>query len=386
MKERRNGTGIVVKLAAGVLFAPFMVHALAQSTSNPNRVEIEPAEVQSQAAAPQLTASAEVKPVNQRLYLTDGSYQTVRQMERKGERVRYLSAERGEWEEIPAGLVDWERTNRWQQEHTLHDPSPGMKAAAEMDRKEAERKQEATSLRPEVVAGLELPDQDGVFALDEFEAHPELVEVRPSALDFSSREKKGLATLNPLAGQRARLEIEGARAKVHLHTRRPEFYISVEGVSAAETPGGQAFVVDTGNAREVTNRRHGASSARSGFALVRLNERQAVRFVGAVHVSLRGEVTQSEDVIPATTESFGGRHWLRIRPNAELPPGEYALVEILSAEEMNQNVWDFSIRPESEENPGAMVPLIRPAKTRPQRTSSGRDDEAPALKEASPEE
>src|SRR5262249_41526149 len=47
-----------------------------------------------------------------KLVLKNGDFQLVRSYERKGDRVRYLSAERGEWEEIPAALVDWDATKR----------------------------------------------------------------------------------------------------------------------------------------------------------------------------------------------------------------------------------------------------------------------------------
>ena len=52
------------------------------------------------------------------------------------------------------------------------------------------------------------------------------------------------------------------------------------------------MVVNTGGAKEVASRKHGAHSATSGFALVRVDERRAVRVVGAIHMSPSGNVTQ----------------------------------------------------------------------------------------------
>ena len=43
----------------------------------------------------------------QKLVLKDGNFQLVRSYERNGERVRYFSVERNDWEEIPAAMVDW---------------------------------------------------------------------------------------------------------------------------------------------------------------------------------------------------------------------------------------------------------------------------------------
>src|SRR5215470_2690895 len=45
-----------------------------------------------------------------KLMLKDGNFQLVREYQRKGERVRYFSLERGAWEEIPAAMVDWDAT------------------------------------------------------------------------------------------------------------------------------------------------------------------------------------------------------------------------------------------------------------------------------------
>ena len=111
---------------------------------------------------------------NHRLILKDGSYQMVRQYEVVGDRVRYLSQDRGDWEEMPADLVDWEATRKWERDHAAPQPddaSPAMKEAEEIDKEEAAVREDQRARMPEVAKGLELPDQDGVFVLDTFRGH-----------------------------------------------------------------------------------------------------------------------------------------------------------------------------------------------------------------------
>jgi hypothetical protein len=54
-----------------------------------------------------------------------------------------------------------------------------------------------------------------------------------------------------------------------------------------------------------------------------------------------------------------GKHWLKITPEKPLVSGEYALVEIISASDISQSVWDFRIDPQSGDNLGSLGPILR---------------------------
>ena len=119
------------------------------------------------------------------------------------------------------------------------------------------------------------------------------------------------------------------------------------------------MTVNTNGAKDVASRKHGAHSATSGFAIVRVDERRAVRIVGAIHISPTGTLTQDEDVMAAKVEVLPGKHWLKITPDKPLLIGEYALVEILSASDINQSIWDFRVDPQLGDNVGSIGPIFK---------------------------
>jgi hypothetical protein len=139
----------------------------------------------------------------------------------------------------------------------------------------------------------------------------------------------------------------------------PAIYLSLNARDDAEQVVSHAMMVNTGGAKEVASRKHGAHSASSGFAIVRVDERRAVRIVGAIHMSPSGVVTQDEDVIATKVDVLDGKHWLKITPVQPLTIGEYALVEILSASDINQSVWDFRVDPQLGDNPASLGPILK---------------------------
>jgi hypothetical protein len=306
--------------------------------------------------------------VNHRLILKDGSYQLVRKYEVVGDRIRYLSVERGgEWEELPANLIDWDATKKWERDHTepaAEDTSTAMDEAKAIDKEEAAAREEETARMPQVAPGLELPDEDSVFALDTFQGTPALVELQPNELAVDAKTHHGLSSFNPMAAAKASIELPGSHAKVHLHVNDPAIYFSLNLTDNAEQVTSHAMTVNTAGSKDVSTRKRGAHSPQSGFAIVRVEERNKVRIIGSIRISRSGEISQDENVIPTKVEVVPGKHWLKVTPAQSLTIGDYALVEILSPTDINQTVWDFRVNPTLGDNSGSITPILKQASQR----------------------
>jgi hypothetical protein len=301
---------------------------------------------------------------NQRLVLKDGSYQVVTKYLKVGDRVRYFSAERGQWEEIPENLVDWTATTTWANEHKpgaqpVQEPatpvSPAIPEAAAVDKEE----QRARARTPYVLPGLRLPDQDGVWALDTFRDQPELVALTQNAGGVNRETGHNVlrSALNPLGGIQQSVQIPGADSKVRLHVNDPALYVSITGVDDDEADAA-AVVVDTHGAASAKDKNN--SSANSNYAIVRVksNFKKDYRVVSGIKIGM-GKVTQTEDVIPTTVQVLPGSRWVKLTPAQPLTIGEYALMEVLSPGEVNLSVWDFRIDPQGPDNKNALIPLQR---------------------------
>src|SRR5947199_9318292 len=90
-----------------------------------------------------------------RLILKDGSYQLVTKYEVKGDRVRYMSAERDDWEELPSSLVDSPATNKSEKEREAGSSVP---EALQLDKELEQESEREQAQLPQVAPGLRLPE------------------------------------------------------------------------------------------------------------------------------------------------------------------------------------------------------------------------------------
>src|SRR6202167_2641710 len=161
-----------------------------------------------------------------RLILKDGSYQLVNRYEVKGDRVRYQSAERNEWEELPSSLVDWPATEKYEKDRT----TAAIPEAAALDKeKDAETEAELSHL-PQVAPGLRLPEASGVFLLDNFQGQPQLVEMEQTEGDVNPHTRGNIfrGPLGPIANAKQTVELEGEHSSLHVHVAVPSIYINVD--------------------------------------------------------------------------------------------------------------------------------------------------------------
>ena len=270
-----------------------------------------------------------------RLILKDGSHQYAQKYEIQGERVRYYSSERGEWEEIPKNMIDWDATEKYEQGRLQGEPAP---EAVQLD-KELEAEQKAEEARsPKIAPGIRLPEDGGVFLLDTYQNHPQLDELQQSGGELNKNTKSNIlrAAVNPLASAKQTIELPGARAKIQSHTAIPGIYVNIDPRDAA---GGAAPA--KGELAPLP--------AAERFKIIHAEIKNGKRIAGGIKIAPYGKVKADERFVPATVQELSGG-WVKISPKDPLPTGEYAVAEMLGKEGMNLYVWDFGVNPSAPAN------------------------------------
>jgi hypothetical protein len=236
---------------------------------------------------------------NVRLYLKDGGWHTVREYKVEGDRVRFYSTERGDWEEMPVELVDLKRTEREINERESADREQAKLIGAE---DQAERAAAAEVAR--------VPVDAGVYWVDGKEVKPlKLAE----ATIVTNKRRSILKKLSPIpmVSGKATLELEGLTSAFVVNHDTPEFYFRL--------------------------------SEPQRFGIVKLAASKEGRIVEKLTIMPVTNETIEEQVEVEIFRKQVGEQLYKIWPQTALEPGEYAVVEY-TAGKMNIQVYDFAYK------------------------------------------
>jgi hypothetical protein len=293
---------------------------------------------QNQTAAPPqdtggATGAATRVPRGKKLVLKDGNFQLVRSYERKGERVRYFSAERGDWEEIPAAMVDWDATAKAEAEANKAAEELAIKVHKQEEATKAEMVMDIDASL-QVAPGVFLPPGEGMFVVEGKSVSP-LGQVGSEVKVDRKRTLQQILSPIPIVPSKHHVEIPGAKAKLRISNARPEFYLReappdpdrVTPIQKSTRPGESGPEVELVRATVKGNKRQ-LETIRSLFGEEISQERKTISL-------------QRWDVAPTV---------FRFTLSETLQPGEYALAEILP-DGMNLYVWDFGVEATAASKP-----------------------------------
>jgi hypothetical protein len=248
-------------------------------------------------------------PKGKKLILTDGTFQMAREYSVEGDRVRYWSLERSQWEEIPAALVDWDATHKSEAEQAARDAE--LKAKIHASNMAQLTKDIDVDRSLEIKPGLFLPDAVGFYALDREKQVREMKQSEAEVKTSTGREVERILSGVPFIPGKRTMDIPGARAAMRLTTPEPEFFMRP------------------------------ADRREPRFRLLRAQVKAGHRIIDDVSVEFTGqEKHKTTDIeIQTWTPATGV---FRYTLDQRLEPGEYAFVE-MTADGINGFVWDFGI-------------------------------------------
>lgn len=292
---------IVILSFLAALILPQLLKAGQQESPNGSRTP--------QRVSPNDSASL---PRGKKLILKDGSFQLVREYKVEGDRVRYYSLDRSQWEEIPATLVDWDQTKKVDADQAQRDEAFVNRVHAQEEAKRAQPLDIDASL--EAAPGVFLPPGEGVFVFD----NKAVLQVPPAEPSYKTDKKRQLEKIMspvPIVPTRHSVLIDGPHAKLRIRTGQPEFYMRTTKDADPEL-------------QIVPARIHGAS-----------------RQIANIDQIFRTEGVSARPLLAQRWEIAKGVY--RFTLGQTLEPGEYALVQVIPGktelDQLSILVWDFGV-------------------------------------------
>jgi len=293
---------IVILLAALLAVLPSLSGTLAPAPFAAQQ----DADSKASAAAAQIPVAL---PKGKKLILMDGTFQLAREYTVEGDRVRYWSVERSQWEEIPTSLVNWDATHKAEADQASQDAE--LKAKIHASQVALLTKDIDVDRSMEIKPGLFLPDAVGFYALDRNKTIWEMKQSTAVIKMSTGREVEKILSGVSLIPSKKTMEIPGEHAAMRLNTAEPEFFMRP------------------------------ADSREPRFRLLRTEIKGGHRVVDDISIHFTGQEThKATDIEIQTWTPASGV--FRYTVDQRLEPGEYAFVE-MTDEGINGYVWDFGI-------------------------------------------
>ena len=207
---------IVILLSALLVVLPLLPGNLAPAPLTGQR----DADSKASAAAGQIPVAL---PKGKKLILTDGTFQLAREYTVEGDRVRYWSVERSQWEEIPKTLVDWDATHKAEAEQASQDAE--LKAKIHASQVAQLTKDIDVDRSLEIKPELFLPDAVGFYVLDRDKRIREMKQSTAVIKTSTGREVEKILSGVSLIPSKKTMEIPGEHAAMRLKTAEPEFFM-----------------------------------------------------------------------------------------------------------------------------------------------------------------
>jgi hypothetical protein len=265
-----------------------------------------------------------------KLVLKDGSFQLVRSYEKNGERVKYFSLERGAWEEIPAAMVDWDATSKAEKATAAADDA----LAAKIHKQEEAQSIQTTldvDASLQVGGGVFLPPGEGMFAVEGKSVIP-IPQVGSAVKTDRKNQLKRVLSPLPIIPAKQNIELEGKRATLRINSANPEFYLRELSTEDEQESG-----------LERTSRQ---STTGPEVELLKATVKGNKRIIESIR-SMMGQELGRENKTISIQQWEVARRVYRYTLSEPLPPGEYALAEVLPGG-LNLFVWDFGVDEKNE--------------------------------------
>jgi len=260
-----------------------------------------------------------------KLVLKDGNYQLVREYQRNGDRVRYFSAERGDWEEIPAAMVDWDATAKAESAATASRDALLKKVRQQEEQQRTEAPVDVDASLP-VAPGIFLPPGEGMFVVEGKSVTPLDQAAAEIRTDKKQLLKQVLSPVPIVPGKR-NVELQGAKAIRRINSVRPEFYLR----EAPPDP-------DRATPIQMSSR---PGETGPEVELIRLTVKGGKREIESIRNMFGQQLSEDRNVI-AMQRWDVAKNVFRFTLGQELPQGEYAFAQILP-DGINLYVWDFGV-------------------------------------------